>query len=244
MKESKHILSDELIIGYIDATLPSRQIEMVESILAEDNNAFLRYTILNKAYRGIHDVQLEVTPDQLKERLITELGLSTEKEKAAGSSLGFISSIDSLINTIFAYQPRLAIISAAFIALLMRMMFITDPVRVPVRLYVDDDPQHRKHISELIVSLNIKSNSYQSVKAKKRRGMVVSIKKDTLSITQPLMVSRQVYVFNYDENVLLKDEVSDKENNIVLKDLAKNDSLRVVIETAGMIVYDDWLKME
>ena len=58
------------------------------------------------------------------------------------------------------------------------------------------------------------------------------------------MVSRQVYVFNYDENVLLKDEVSDKENNIVLKDLAKNDSLRVVIETAGIIVYDDWLKME
>ena len=244
MKESKHILSDELIIGYIDATLSSRQIEMVESILAEDNNAFLRYTILNKAYRGIHDVQLEVTPDQLKERLITELGLSTEKEKAAGSSLGFISSIDNLINTIFTYQPRLAIISAAFIALLTRMMFLADPVKVPVRLYVDDDPQHRKHISELIVSLNNKSNSYQSVKAKKRRGMVVSIKKDTLSITQPLMVSRQVYVFNYDENVLLKDEVSDKENNIVLKDLAKNDSLRVVIETAGIIVYDDWLKMK
>jgi hypothetical protein len=244
MKESKHILSDELIIGYIDGTLSSRQIEMVESVLAEDDHAFLRYTILNKAYRGIHDVQLEVTPDQLKERLINELGLSTEKETAAGSSLGFISSIDSLINTIFAYQPRLTIISAAFIALLTRMMFITDPVKVPMRLYVDDDPQHRKHISELVASLNIKSTSYISVKEQKKKGMSVSISGDTLSITQLLKISRQVYVFNYDGNMLLKDKVVGKENNIVLKDLADNDSLRVVIETAGIIVYDDWLKMK
>ena len=244
MKESKHILSDELIIGYIDATLSSSQIEMVESILAEDNNAFLRYTILNKAYRGIHDVQLEVTPDQLKERLITELGLSTEKEKAAGSSLGFISSIDNLINTIFTYQPRLAIISAAFIALLMRMMFLADPVRVPMRLYVDDDPQHKKHISELIVSLNIKSNSYQSVNARKRVGITVSIQKDTLMIDQPLIVSRKVFVFNNEENILLEDIVKGKQNNIPLGELADYDSLRVMIETAGMIVYDDWLKME
>ena len=144
MKESKHILSDELIIGYVDGSLSAGQIEMVESILAEDNNAFLRYTILNKAYRGIHDVQLEVTPDQLKERLITELGFSTGKE--AGSSLGFISSIDNLINTIFTYQPRLAIISTAFIALLTRMMFLADPVKVPVRLYVDSNTQDKKHI--------------------------------------------------------------------------------------------------
>ena len=244
MKESKHILSDELIIGYIDGTLSSRQIEKVESVLAEDNNAFLRYTILNKAYRGIHDVQLEVTPDQLKERLITELGLSTEKEKAAGSSLGFISSIDNLINTIFTYQPRLAIISAAFIALLMRMMFLADPIRVPMRLYVDDDPQHKKHISELVASLNNKSTSYISVKEQKKKGMAVSISGDTLSITQLLKISRQVYVFNYDGNMLLKDKVVGKENNIVLKDLADNDSLRVVIETAGIIVYDDWLKMK
>ncbi len=244
MKESKHILSDELIIGYIDATLSSRQIEMVESILAEDNNAFLRYTILNKAYRGIHDVQLEVTPDQLKERLITELGLSTEKEKAAGSSLGFISSIDNLINTIFTYQPRLAIISAAFIALLMRMMFLADPVRVPMRLYVDNDPQHKKHISELIVSLNNKSNSYQSVNARKRVGITISIQKDTLKIDQPLIVSRKVFVFNNEENILLEDIVKGKKNNILLGELADYDSLRVMIETAGMIVYDDWLKMK
>ncbi len=244
MKESKHILSDELIIGYIDGTLSSRQIEKVESVLAEDNNAFLRYTILNKAYRGIHDVQLEVTPDQLKERLITELGLSTEKEKAAGSSLGFISSIDNLINTIFTYQPRLAIISAAFIALLMRMMFLADPVKVPVRLYVDDDPQHKKHISELIVSLNNKSNSYQSVNARKRVGITISIQKDTLKIDQPLIVSRKVFVFNNEENILLEDIVKGKKNNILLGELADYDSLRVMIETAGMIVYDDWLKME
>ena len=244
MKESKHILSDELIIGYIDGTLSSRQIEKVESVLAEDNNAFLRYTILNKAYRGIHDVQLEVTPDQLKERLITELGLSTEKEKAAGSSLGFISSIDNLINTIFTYQPRLAIISAAFIALLMRMMFLADPVRVPMRLYVDDDPQHKKHISELIVSLNNKSNSYQSVNARKRVGITVSIQKDALIIDQPLIVSRKVFVFNNEENILLEDIVKGKQNSIPLGELADYDSLRVMIETAGMIVYDDWLKME
>ena len=241
MEVSKNIISDELIISYINGSLPNDQKELLESVLLNDDNVFTRYAIFKKAHLDISNSQLEVTPDILKEKLISELGLSTGESENLDKEPGLLGWFDSLITSIFELQPRLAIISTALIALLTRYLFLADPVKAPSRLLYSDEPKHRKHISELYESLNNKSKSYQSVNARKKVGLAVSIKDDTLIIQQPLIVSRKIYVFNSEQSVLLEDVVKDKENNILLEKLSDQDSLRVMIETAGIIIYDDWL---
>ena len=238
---SKNTISDELIIAYIDGSLSNDQIELLESALLNDDHVFTRYTLLNKAYRDISTVQLEVTPDNLKEKLISELGLSTEGSENLDKESSLLGWFDSLISSVFELQPRLAIISTAFIALLTRYLFLADPIQAPTRLFLSDEPQNKKHISELYVSLNNKSKSYQSLNARKKVGLTVSIKDDVLVLKQPLIVTRKIYIFNSKQSILLEDVVKERENNILLEQLSDQDSLRVMIETAGIIIYDDWL---
>ena len=67
---------------------------------------------------------------------------------------------------------------------------------------------------------------------------------DTLIIQQSIRISRKVYVINNSKDLLLETKVTEKKNKIPLITIIKNDSLRVIIETAGIIVYDSWLKTE
>mgnify|MGYP000022308115 CR=1 FL=1 len=242
MKENNKI-SDELLIAYIEGNLGEKDALNVEKGINTDNRVFSRYAILNKSYRQIEATEFEVTPDSLKEKLniILELDANDKVDERIGTRL--IDRVDSIVNSIFQLQPRLAIVSAALVAFITRIMFLADPVK-PIMLYTDNNASDKQRISELIQSLDNKSSSYLSVKEKQSKGIDISIKDDTLSIKQILKVPRKVYIFNYDKNILLEKEISDKENKIVIKDMIDNDSLRITIETAGIIIYDDWLKMK
>lgn len=241
MKKSNTNISDELLIGYIEGKLSDEQKEKVESLLEDDNLVFLQYARLNKAYKDMHSRVFEVTPDHLKERLMTELSIS-RATNAQPSNL--ITNLNSFLNKIAFKQPGLAAISMVFIAFISIIIIRQTPPSDTMNFPLGNNLKDKTKIAEIIKSLNDNSNSFESVNAKKQNGLFVSLDNNILSINQPLMVKRDIYVFGYDKNILLNEKINDKENSIILNDLIKNDSLRVMIETEGVIVYDKWIQID
>ena len=237
-------ISDELIIAYIEGNLSEEEALKVERLIDSDNLIFSRYAVLNRSYRQLEDTSFEVTPDSLKEKLNISLGLEAEEIAEKGSTASALDKVNQLVNNIFQLRPQLAIVSAAFVAFLSRVLFLSSEPIKNVILYTDNNMGDKARISELVHSLDVKSSSYLSSKEKGKNGIDISIKNDTLSIEQPLKIPRKVYIYNYEQNIFLEKEITDRDNKISLDDFKNNDSLRITIETAGIIIYDNWTKLE
>ena len=75
----KQILSDELILGYIEGNLPEEESKRVEKLIRSSDKHFIRFSALYASYREMEEVELEVIPDSLFERAKKEFGLKAEK---------------------------------------------------------------------------------------------------------------------------------------------------------------------
>ena len=57
-----------------------------------------------------------------------------------------------------------------------------------------------------------------------------------------LIGREDIYVFGNNKNIVLNEKVNDKKNSISLDNIADNDSIRVIIKTEEIIVFDKWFK--
>ena len=123
-------ISDELIIAYIEGNLSEEEALKVERLIDSDNLIFSRYAVLNRSYRQLEDTSFEVTPDSLKEKLNISLGLEAEEIAEKGSTASALDKVNQLVNNIFQLRPQLAIVSAAFVAFLSRVLFLSsEPIK-------------------------------------------------------------------------------------------------------------------
>ena len=180
---------------------------------------------------------LEVTPDHLKEKLISELSLVADKRE---SGFGIFTTFDDLLSKISNNQPWVAALSMIVVAIISSVIFKIEPIDDTMEFPSINKIRDKDRISEIIKSLNNNSNSTQSVKAKNQKGLSISVKNNILKIEQPLLVERDIYVFGNNKNIVLNEKVNDKKNSILLDNVVDNDSIRVIVKTEEIIVFDKW----
>ena len=76
----------------------------------------------------------------------------------------------------------------------------------------------------------------------KNKNFIVSIDNNKMIIEQKLKIARDLTIISPDEKIVLNKRIKEIYNRINITEFAGNDSMRVVLETIGTIVYDDWVK--
>ena len=76
----------------------------------------------------------------------------------------------------------------------------------------------------------------------KNKNFIVSIDEDNIIIEQKLKIARDLTIISPDESKVLNKRIKKIINTIDITEFTGNDSVRVVLETIGTVVYDDWIK--
>jgi hypothetical protein len=135
----KQILSDELILGWIEGNLSAEESKRVEKLIKSSDKYFSRFSTLFAAYKEIEEVELEVTPDMLIERAKAEFQLD-EKKKAGGIiPENLLQSLRGIKDFIVVQKVRLAVVSTAMLTLLMigRVALIRGPALLRSPAFVE-----------------------------------------------------------------------------------------------------------
>ena len=96
----------------------------------------------------------------------------------------------------------------------------------------------------LRILTQVDSPGYTPVSDEEMKGITVSLDEKELIITQRLSVERIVLVLDKQNDVLFEDIISKRNNTLSLDIAGKLDSVRVILESEGMLVFDDWVIME
>jgi len=81
MSKKENIVSDELLIAFIEKDLSTENKKFVEKSLLADEKVFSRFAILNQSIKNIKSVNLEVTPDILREKLLKNYKITPQYEQ-------------------------------------------------------------------------------------------------------------------------------------------------------------------
>tara|TARA_B100000315_G_scaffold238450_1_gene256254 strand:+ start:351 stop:1064 length:714 start_codon:yes stop_codon:yes gene_type:complete len=225
----KHILTDELILGWIEGNLSSEESERVEKLIKSSDKYFSRFSTLYAAYKEMEEVELEVTPDSLIERANKEFGLKAEKAEKQN----IFPNITEKIATFFT-PPRLVpigVFSTAFVVLMIVTLF------KPESDIRDEDGKIRFVLSEKFTT-----RSATAVADNKLQGIQAYIQNDSLVIKQPIRFNRELSIISKDGELLLSSEFKDLENKIGLTSLSAQDSVIVKIMSLDTVVYEAVLK--
>ena len=115
----KQILSDELILSYIEGNLPEKESKRVEKLIRSSDKHFIRFSALYSSYREMEEGELEVVPDMLIERAKAEFQLD-EKKKAGGIiPENLLQSLRGIKDFVIVQKVRLAVVGTAAAMLLM-----------------------------------------------------------------------------------------------------------------------------
>lgn len=79
-------------------------------------------------------------------------------------------------------------------------------------------------------------------KPSKEKGLSVRYENDKLVVNQKIKIIRNVLIMNSDQSLIIKHKLKDTSNSISIDKFAEDDSVRVIIETIGTIVFDDWIR--
>ena len=144
----KQILSDELILSYIEGNLPEEESKRVEKLIRSNDKHFIRFSSLYASYREMEEIKLEVAPDMLIERAKAEFQLD-EKKKAEGFiPENLLQSLRGIKDFIVVQKVRLAVVGTAMATLLMigRVTLVRSPV------FVEEDELEKKPVPEWLKS--------------------------------------------------------------------------------------------
>ena len=249
MSKKENIISAELLIAFINKELSDDELEVIENTLENDDEAFARFAILNQSIKKINSVSLEVTPDVLRKKLHKEYGvISKSKPKSIFDKI--IDKANDFVNIFSQPGPAIAVIGTACILLLMIGPFLGDeeviynPKDISILLNKIQDKQ-RKMISTSGNKEPLKSRlntTIPLIQRAKNKNFIISIDNNNIIIEQKFKIVRDLTIINPEESKILNKSIKEIVNTINITEFKENDSLRVVLETVGTIVFDDWIK--
>jgi len=115
----KQILSDELILSYIEGNLPEEESKRVEKLIRSNDKHFIRFSSLYASYREMEEVKLEVVPDMLIERAKAEFQLDKKKKAEGFIPENLLQSLRGIKDFIVVQKVRLAVVGTTMATLLM-----------------------------------------------------------------------------------------------------------------------------
>ena len=228
----KHILTDELILGWIEGNLSSEESERIEKLIKSSDKNFSRFSTLYAAYKEMEEVELEVTPDMLMKRLNKRFDLDQKTKPSI--KLDWLAQFDKTFNAIFNSQPAVATILSVMLVVLIGVNLLNQPEKR------DDEGRLR-----IITLLN--SPEYTPAVAELTRGdskikeITVSVKNQELIIDQLISIERIVWVIDDQDNVLMQEKIDQRKNSLYFGSPVEKDSIRIIMESESVIVYDEWL---
>jgi len=228
----KHILTDELILGWIEGNLSSEESERIEKLIKSSDKNFSRFSTLYAAYKEMEEVELEVTPDMLMKRLNKRFDLDQKTKPSI--KLDWLDQFDKTFNAIFNSQPAVATILSVMLVVLIGVNLLNQPEKR------DDEGRLR-----IITLLN--SPEYTPAAAELTRGdskikeITVSVKNQELIIDQLISIERIVWVIDDQDNVLMQEKIDQRKNSLYFGSPVEKDSIRIIMESESVIVYDEWL---
>ena len=231
MDSSHNILSNELIIAYIEGNLSEEKAEFVEEVLRSDDRAFTRFAVFYRSISELDQVDLEVTPNVLTNRVNELFDLIKDVEEPAIKT-NWLDQVNIAINTIFNSQNTVATVFAVLFVMIIGINLLDQPED-----FLDEQGRLR-------ILTHLDSPDYTPVSDEEMKGITVSLDEKELIITQRLSVERIVLVLDKQNDVLFEDIISKRNNTLSLDIAEKLDSVRVILESEGMIVFDDWVIME
>ena len=252
MKEHKNI-SDELLIAYIEGNLNDEEAMIIEGYIDSDSRIFSRYAILNRSLRQIEETELEVTPDSLKDKLNNELNLEQDKAVSGKSISGEDFSILKLLDRFFKPAPILGTALSIFLLVFLikvqndnskNALETNNSVTFPKK-----DKSSTKHPSADVddkykdLFSILKHNKVIPLKDS-QKGIQVKYKNNTLIISQVLPIEREIYVINDSQTQMENFSITKKNNQVMISEKIVGDSIRVIMETEDVVVFDAWLIME
>ena len=228
----KHILTDELILGWIEGNLSSEESERIEKLIKSSDKNFSRFSTLYAAYKEMEEVELEVTPDMLMKRLNKRFDLDQKTKPSI--KLDWLAQFDKTFNAIFNSQPAVATILSVMLVVLIGVNLLNQPEKR------DDEGRLR-----IITLLN--SPEYTPAVAELTRGdskikeITVSVKNQELIIDQLISIERIVWVIDDQDNVLMQEKIDQRKNSLYFGSPVEKDSIRIIMESESVIVYVEWL---
>lgn len=231
----KHILNDELILGWIEGNLSSEESERIEKLIKSSDKNFSRFSTLYAAYKEMEEVELEVTPDVLIKRLNKQFDLDQKTKPSI--KLDWLAQFDKTFNAIFNSQPAVATILSVMLVVLIGVNLLNQPEK--------RDDKGRLRVITLLNSPEYTPAAQVLTRGdNKTKEITVSVKNQELIIDQLISIERIVWVIDDQDNVLMQETIDKRNNLLYFGSPIEKDSIRVVMESEGVIVYDDWLMID
>ena len=249
MSKKENIVSDELLIAFIEKDLSAENKKFVEKSLLADEKVFSRFAILNQSMKNIKSVNLEVTPDILRERLLKSYKIAPKH----GQNSIFDKLIERMNNfvTLLAQPgPAVTVIATACVVLMMIGPFIGTKEIIndaeDISTILNRIKEKQMRMMSTSGNKNLSKDRYNAtlplIQKAKNKNFIVSIDNNKMIIEQKLKIARDLTIISPDEKTVLNKRIKEIYNSVNITEFAGNDSMRVVLETIGTIVYDDWVK--
>ena len=161
-----------------------------------------------------------------------------------------LDKVNNFANILAQPGPAITVVATACIVLMMIGPFIGDkeiidnPKQISTILNRIQEKQRRMMSTSGNKSLS--RNRYNAtlplIQKAKNKNFIVSIDEDNIIIEQKLKIARDLTIISPDESKVLNKRIKKIINTIDITEFTGNDSVRVVLETIGTVVYDDWIK--
>jgi len=232
--KNKEHLTEEQILGWIEGNLTKSKSELVNSHLKECDKCFIIYSSLFSSYQEIETVKFEATPDMLIKKAIDffRLGRVKPNWKQYLPTVKSVINLSKRISEIFRPKVLAYAVISGILVIVVSISFLN---------YKKDD-KSKIDVQNLLAPFMTKqaTPTYSNNLA----GIVVSIKNDSIRITQPIRMQRRLIVQNqYGVKILMRDFNSI--NNIIQIPFSGNqDSVNIIITTLDTIVYESSIRLK
>jgi hypothetical protein len=247
--KNKNHLSEEILIGSIEGNLSDPEAESVTNHLESCDSCFIRYSTLHSSYKEMRDVELEVTPDMLKERANKYFHLGEPWVKSFLEKLRiFVDQIGSGLKQILQPRPVVyALVTAGLVILVFYTVkgpeqepYFAEETKPPSIDLAEKFPQ-----TEMapVASTGMSGISVKLSKKFLMRGLS-SYNMYSLVVTQPFRFNRNLTVQTLDGEDVLSKEFQSMTSNFDFPLSTEHDSIYVKITTLDSVVYEDLLDVE
>lgn len=232
LKKTEHLL-EESIIGLIEGNLSKT--DLVNAHLKTCDTCFIKFSTLLASYQEMEEVELEVTPNMLIEKVTKEFGLAKSKPYFKSISAGLqrlVSDVGEWFENLF--RPRIvvyAVVSTGLVVVILLTVF-----------RVQQEDKFESPTPSIFAPFL--ERQLTPVSSTNLSGIKVALKNDSLKISQPIRFKRELTVQTSDGKILLSKEFKDLVNTFHIPTDVSQDSVRIIITTLDSIVYEDILRLK
>lgn len=218
-------LTDELLVGYIEGNLSKEDAKRVELLIKSSDENFARFSALYTSYREFQDLELEVTPDTLIQKVQAELGITNKKAASHKANVikDFINNVQEIL------KPRVAVYALISAALVIVTIFT-------IYFQSDDEtelqPKRDTEFFNKIMYPDMRPATHSNIK-----GIEVRLEEDVLTITQPFRFDREIIIYSEERELILSEKFREMDHKILLPETLKGDSIHIVITSLDTVVY-------